>query len=394
MRTAGIICEFNPLHNGHRYLLDSIRREGADAIIACMSGSFTQRGEPAMLSKQRRTRAALLNGADLVLELPVSFACGCAERFALGGVGVLNATGVCEELWFGSECGSADRLTAASRAVDSPDLSELLRERLSSGITYAAARERAIEELFGEELSSLLRRPNNILGIEYIRALRRLGASMKVFTIKRTGAAHDSAVTENGYASASGLRDMLLSGGNIRGLVPENTLDLFSAAEPELLKESRKKTELLLLYRLRTMSREEMSELPEMSEGLESRIFTASREQNSVEELCLQAKVKRYTMSRLRRSLIHALLGLTKQTMINSPQYLRVLGFTDTGRSLLREIKERSLLPVIVRPAQLRSLSAQGAEMMDQESRADRIYSLITGQDIRECSLNRPICLT
>ena len=393
MRTAGIICELNPLHNGHRYLLDSIRQDGAEAIIACMSGSFTQRGEPAILSKHQRTRAALLNGADLVLELPVSFACGGAERFAFGGASVLNETGVCQELWFGSECGSTEKLEMAAKAVDDPAVIELMKEHLSSGITFAAARERAVGELFGEELSSLLRSPNNILGIEYIRALERLGSSMKAFTIKRKGAAHDSGVSGNGSASASKLREMLLSGKSVSGFVPDNTLDLFLTLSSELLMERLKKTELLLLYRLRTMTKEEMSELPEMSEGLESRLFTASREQNDIEGICFQAKVKRYTMSRLRRSLIHAMLGITKQTLIPKPRYLRVLGFTDIGRNLLREMKERASLPVVVRPDQLGSLPAVASAMAEQESRADSIYSLITGQDIRDCFLNRPIYL-
>lgn len=372
MRITGVVCEYDPFHNGHRYMLEALRKEGAECVIGCMSGSFTQRGEPALLPWDIRARAASANGMDLVLMLPVSFACAGAERFAYGGAYILDATGICDTLSFGSECGDTEAIKAASRAVTSEKLRPVLDRCLSEGMTFARAREQAVREVFGEETAAVLREPNNILGIEYCKALVAIGSDMRPHTIRRVGTSHDSGTVSGSFASASKLRELLRSGGDVSGYVPEGSLELLSG-----MKYSTDRLEPMLLYRLKTMPPQELSQLPDMSEGLENRLYKAIREGSSVEEILSLAKCRRYTLSRLRRSLMHAFLHLTKDDMDTKPQYIRVLAFTDRGREALRQMKKTASLPVIQRFADRRLLSDEGRQQLLLENRCDELYSLI-----------------
>ncbi|MEE3402493.1 MAG: nucleotidyltransferase family protein [Acutalibacteraceae bacterium] len=188
---GAVICELNPLHNGHAYLFRQMHKDGCK-VIACMSGHFTQRGEPAVFDKYTRTKAALLSGADLVIELPATYACAGAERFAFGGVYLLQALGCVDRLYCGSECGDTARLEQAAQAVADTAVENILRQYLGEGITYAAAREKAVRRLYGEETAAVLTNPNDILGTEYAKALHRLHSPIQLHTIQRVAVAHDS----------------------------------------------------------------------------------------------------------------------------------------------------------------------------------------------------------
>ena len=370
MKIAGVVCEFNPFHQGHRYLLQQLRQQGAEAVVCCMSGNFTQRGEPAILPKTLRAQAALQNGADLVVELPVVFACAGAERFSFGGAAHLDALGVCDTLAFGSESAGTEELLKAAHAVTDERLKEPLKQFLAQGMTFAAAREQAVRELYGEETARLLGEPNHSLGVEYCKALQSLSGSLRPHAVRRQGAAHHSLLPQEGYASASALRDMLRRGQDIAPYVPENTLPLFQNVPQQ------ERLSLMLLYRLKTMTLSELSALPDMSEGLENRLYHAIQRGQSVDEILSLAKCKRYTLARLRRSLLHAFLHLTAQDLSTRPQYLRILGFGQKGQELLRQMKTTASLPILQRHTDRTSLSPEAKHLLALEDTADTLYRL------------------
>ncbi len=375
MRTASLICEYDPFHNGHKYMLDSIRKLGYDCIIACMSGNFTQRGEPAAFEKHTRAKAALACGADIVIELPVTYACAGAERFAFGGVTLLDSTGIVDSIFFGSECGDTGLLKRAAGAAEDDSVKNALGSYLSQGMTFALAREKAVCEIFGEDVSSVLREPNNILACEYIKALAAIRSGIVPQTVLRVGASHDGETPEGKFASASYIRSRISAGQDFEEFVPEKALEIFSSApcSGKRLEDF----EPAAVYRLRTMAKEDYSKLPDMSEGLENRFYKASRTSRSVKEFLEAAKCKRYTLSRIRRSVMHAVLMLTYDECLIPPQYIRLLGFSERGREVLHGMKKRSSLPIITRHADRAKLSGDGKKLFDIEERCDDIYSLM-----------------
>lgn len=388
MRVSGVICEFNPFHNGHEYLLRKMRENGATHIVACMSGNFTQRGEPAVFNKYDRTRAALSCGADLVIELPVTFALSGAERFAFGGVYLLDSLGCCDELFFGSESGNIDLLSQAANAVDSAELSPLIQKYLSHGMTFAAARRSAVAELFDEGTAAVLSQPNDILGVEYIRAVNRIGSAMTPGTVYRCGAEHDSSEVSGKFASASHLRSMIGKGENIRQFVPERAYEIFSGSDNPPADGGRMKRLIpMLMYRLRMMSVQDIAALPEISEGLENRIYSAVRQAVSYEELITLIKSKRYTRARIERILMYALLGFEKERLPIVPGYIKVLGFNERGREILRLAREKSSMPIIMKYSDIKKHGEVIRREYETECRCDDIYAL-TGQNILPCGKN------
>lgn len=371
-------------------MLEKIRENGASHIVVCMSGNVTQRGDFAVFDKHTRAKAALLNGADLIIELPVPYACSGAERFAFGGVCLLNSLGCTERLYFGSECGDIQKLTNACNAVLSDEVGQSIGQYLNLGMTFAAARENAVAECFGG-LSDILHEPNNILAIEYIKALRTLNSAIQPCTIKRTGAAHDSHENENGIASASLIRERIYDGVSYRDFIPENTVDVLdSCRNPPPHLPRLKFLEKAVLYRLRMMSKDDFAQLPDISEGLENRLYHAVRNGTSIDEILTEAKCKRYPLSRIRRSMINAFLGITKESHQILPQYIRVLGFNQNGRDILRIMRKSGTLPVIMKSADIRKCSTEARQMFALESRCDDIFSLsgekniICGQNLTE----------
>ncbi|MBW7573539.1 tRNA(Met) cytidine acetate ligase [Caproiciproducens faecalis] len=388
MLVAGIVSEYNPFHNGHAALIAQTRKAGATHITAVMSGNFVQRGEPAILSKWARTRQALENGVDLVVELPLPWSLSGAETFAFGGVSLLNAMDV-DILSFGSECGNTADLLQAEKALHSDELREKIRLELKSGVTFARARQNAVAGLYGEETSELLRDPNNILGIEYLKALRKLNSDILPFTIKRVGAAHDAHAAEGGVASASQIRKLMRAGEDFSELMPPSSEE---TAEREI-KAGNAPADIALIERavlakLRTLSPDRFAALPDISEGLENRVYAAARRAVNLEEMYSLIKSKRYTHARIRRIILSAFLGLESSMSRGTPPYLRILGFNQRGTEILRFMKGRAALPVITNSSDIFSLDKNGKNMLELESRATDLYSLCIPK-IAPCGLDR-----
>lgn len=228
MSTAGIVAEYNPFHNGHAYHIARTRENGASAVVCVMSSWFVQRGETALMHPNARARMALMNGADLVVSLPVPWACAAAQTFARGAVGLLDAMGCVDTLSFGSECADVTLLRAASRAVDDYTVRESLRANLLSGVSFASARQRAVEEL-DTRVASVLSSPNDTLAVEYIRAIDTLKSELAPFAVKREGAGHDSGEAVNSFASASLIRTRVREGEDFDDLMPENAAAVLKA---------------------------------------------------------------------------------------------------------------------------------------------------------------------
>lgn len=336
MASVGIICEYNPFHLGHARQITLIRqRFGEDAAVVClMSGSFVQRGEPAIFPRLDRARAALASGADLVLELPPLGSLSSAEGFARTGVRFLSP--ICDHLCFGAESGTEEQLTATAEALRRPDFSEKLRAALSVGISFPAARQAALEQMGLN--ADLLAKPNDILGVEYCKAILELGSSLVPYPIHRPGDYHaETPDPEN--PSATSLRSAILAGLPWEGFLPQNAAECLKYAPVHTLAAG----ERAVLYRLRTMADADFEALPYGSEGLWRRLMHACREEGSLEDILTAAKTKRYTWTRLNRMVLCAFLGITQEDILSSPPYARILGFNAKGREVLSRAKETGL---------------------------------------------------
>lgn len=381
METAGIIIEYNPLHTGHIHLIDETRRLlGADtAVVGVMSGDFVQRGDFAIVRRQARARAAVESGVDLVLELPLPWAVSSAERFADGGVETLIDTGVITHLAFGSECGDADALKRLASVLLSERLQEQLRRGLHQGASFAAIRQQAVEELCTPEDAALLKSPNNILGVEYCKALLRRKSDIRPLTVTRQGAAHDAEARAGEHASATAIRNLLREG------VREQALELMAPAMKKAYLEEEaagrapvfaETCERAVLARLRMMTEEDFAALDESREGLYHRLYKASCTAASVSEVLEQAKTKRYAYARLRRMVLWAWLGLVPAEFPRKIPYLRVLAANETGRALLARMRKSAEVPILTKPNHIRRLNKEAQALFALETRAADLYTL------------------
>jgi predicted nucleotidyltransferase len=397
MKVLGIIAEYNPFHNGHRYhLQESKELTGADLTVVVMSGNFTQRGEPALIDKWSRTEIALHCGADLVIELPVAYAMGSAEYFAFGAVRLLDSLGAVDTLSFGSESGDLDRLTEiASILVLEPDeYKSHLKDNLSAGKSFPSARQKALSSYVKEKngkdhLSTLLKSSNNILAVEYIKALMRLKSRITPMTINRIGNDYNCSKLTGEISSATSIRKVLSESS---WQTAENLLE-FAVPNPSLAILEREMElgrgpvfpsdfSLPLLSTLRKMSKEQLRALPYMEDGLENRISDAAGKAGSFHELTDYICTRRYPNTRIQRILFSALIGLTDAMFesFNSsggPAYIRILGFSNAGRRLLSSIRGRTALPVITKTANYTSSALPGvSDMLRLESVASDQYVL------------------
>ena len=360
MKTVGIICEYNPLHLGHKKQLDMIRQKDADCAIVClMSGNFVQRGAPAVFERSLRAKAAVLSGADLVLGMPVTTSLSSAEGFAAGGVRILNM--LCDELCFGAENAEASALTDTARLLLSDAFPPALRTHLDRGLSFPAARSAALQSLGLD--SDILSQPNNILAVEYCKAILAQNCSMRPFPICREGSYHDTAPdTEN--PSATAVRHLIDNGMDWRSYLPDTAQSVFDGACIHTLAAG----ERAILARLRTMSDEEFESLPYGSEGLWRKLMHAARQEATLEQIAAATKSKRYTRSRIDRMIMCAFLGLTAADIATPAPYARVLAFNDTGRQILNKAKKSGLFPNIGEKT--------GHPYEAIESRCDALYGL------------------
>ena len=350
-KILGIVSEYNPFHNGHIvHLRQSIESTQSQFVIAVMSGNFIQRGDTAIVDKWTRAEMALRQGVDLVIELPTVYATSSAENFAYGAIKILDSIGIVDYVSFGSECGNINLMADIADVLnDEPqEYSQLLHDQLQLGRSFPSAREIAINEYFlgNTTYTNILKSPNNILGIEYIKALKALDSSIIPITIRRNYVDYNSTSPdlEKGIASASAIRTMIQNGKSIRKVVPQTTYDL--------IKQKAKLGQLVsgighysnqIIYNLRKMSLDEIANLADVSEGLENVIKLASMRTSNVYEAISMIKSKRYTQSRIQRIMLYSLLGITKKDIELSKKvtpYIRILGFTSKGKRLISAISD------------------------------------------------------
>lgn len=387
MKTTAVIAEFNPFHNGHKYLLEKAREiTKAECIVVIMSGAFVQRGEPAVLSKATRVKQALLDGADIVLELPVGYATSSAQGFARGAVGILSATGIVDNLCFGSECGDVDALRSVAKALALPDFDYMLLEELKSGKSYPSARQHVLYQLIGDS-AKVIEEPNNLLGIEYISAIDYFESEIVPYTVVRNGVAHDAQSASDEFMSASLCREYIKNGTSIEKYIPDNSFEImnneiYSGGGPVFLETM----ERAVVARLRCMSVEDFAEIPDVSEGLEFLLFRACRENSTIDDIISAVKSKRYTYSRIKRILLRAYLGITEVTAkASKPEYIRILGMRKSTSSIVKKMRSKAELPIIQRLASEYILS----EGLNKELEATDVWGVFSpkpypaGEDYR-----------
>ncbi|MET3288427.1 UNVERIFIED_CONTAM: putative nucleotidyltransferase [Brevibacillus sp. OAP136] len=386
MKTVGLVVEYNPLHNGHYYHYTEAKRvTGADACVIVMSGNFLQRGEPALLSKWARAEMALQAGIDLVIELPLPYSCATAELFALGAVSVLDRIGVVDSLCFGSESGEISWISdLAELLADEPEAFSLsLKAHLAKGLSYPTAYARAASELLDRDGSpdADLASPNNILGLNYLLALKRLGSRIQPATIKRQKAGyHQTTITDAQIASATAIRKLIFGDDagfeELAPYVPPTTLAIIQR-EFELGRGpiNWERFRHPLFHRLLQLSPEDIAGYHEVGEGIEHRLKAAARQATTVAELVAATKNKRYTWNRIQRMLTAVLLDMKKSTMAelslkNGAPYARILGFSQVGKQLLHEAKKKSSIPLITK------VTDGLHPMLDMEIAAAAVYSV------------------
>jgi predicted nucleotidyltransferase len=390
MKTLGIVSEYNPFHNGHQYHIQAARQEfGAENIVCIMSGSFMQRGEPAMFDKWSRAKMALQNGADLVIELPFVYSCQPAEIFSFGAMNILNNLGIIDGICFGSELGSAAALTEiAALLINEPEeFSQLVKLHLKSGSTYPRSVSLALGDYYrGNEAihPDIWENPNNILGIEYIKSIMQLKSPMVPYTVKRFGNQYNDMEITQSIASATAVRHELKSFGmseRLQTALPKASFDIIKAnienKGPVLMEDYSD----MLLCKLRTMTAEQISEYISISEGLEYRIKKAADQAGCMNELIEGIKTKRYTRAFIQRLLCHILIDLKWEKTIafkqlGTPSYCRVLGFNDKGKQLLRNIADTSQFPVINKVASFQTEATVLNDIFGYDIRSTDIYNL------------------
>ena len=329
MTVVGIICEYNPFHLGHKKQIDAIHAQFGEscAIVCLMSGNFVQRGMPAIVDKSARAKAAILCGADLVLELPITAALSSAEGFANGGVKILAP--FCDYLCFGSESADEEALMRTAQLLLSEEFPPALRQELDKGLSFPAARQKALETLGGS--ADLLVNPNDILAVEYCKALLKHGASTKPFVIHRQGGYHDQ-IPDAENPSATSIRSRMLNRESWESYVPSPAAEIFKKEPLHALSAG----ERAMLAVLRIMDDAQFEAIPFGSEGLWRKFMHACRSQNTLEDILTSTKSKRYTRTRLDRMAMCAFLGITAEDLSAPVPYVRTLAFNDRGRAVLR----------------------------------------------------------
>lgn len=394
MKTSGVICEYNPLHNGHLHHLKTVRENGADAVVAVMSGNFMQRGDVAIMEKLVRANLALKAGADLVIELPVIWSLSPADQFAAGGVTILDALQVVDEISFGCECNDIELLKTAAEVCRTcqTEYADTLRLFTRKGNSYPAVLQELVTQLAGPEVASVLSHPNNTLAVAYLNSLADINSRIKPFAVQRKGAAHDSlaAVSEPAinvqstyvhedtslFASASYIRRCLDEGTDCHRMVPSASWKEITLAKKKGTFASLRNLESIILYKLRTMEPEEIANIAEVgAQGLANRIYNA-RAATSLDDLMERLRTKRYPASRLRRILLHMLIGITKEDIYSLPPYGRILAFNNIGKKVLANSKGIRKLPFANSPSKLSNYSSAARRCAFLESRATDIYQL------------------
>ncbi len=380
MKSLGIIAEYNPFHNGHKYHLEkSMEISGAEVSVAVISGNFTQRGEPALLDKWTRAEIAVKNGVNLVVELPVLFAANNAGYFAKGGVEILENLG-CDYISFGSESGNIDELLNISRETYKyrGEIDQAVRAAVKNGESYPKAQMEAVSRLLGEETSRVFDSPNNLLALEYLRFIKRA----KPLTIKRKGSGYHELAPKEDIASATGIRAMLTGGEDISGLVPPITGEMLTKYKSKIGTPD----ELfpLIVEKIILSTSRELNSIFGAEEGLGNKMKANVRYWKNMDELIGDLKSKRYTRTRIARLLIMTLLGASRETVKTAQNYIRVLALDEIGAKYLKEVKksEGCKLPIITNINKEAGLFPEIAKTLEKDILASDLYNLALDRDL------------
>ena len=391
MKICGIVAEYNPFHNGHKYQIDKIKEElKADAIVVVMSGNFIQRGQPALFDKWTRTKMALLNGVDLVIELPTYYSISSAEYFATGGIGLLNSLGIVDDVCFGASTEDINTLKRIATVLflEPEGFKKLLHSDLKRGASFPIARSNALKNFLKKEydakyIADILLDSNNILAIEYLKALQYLNSDINPVSIKRKGPVYNSIEVVDNIASATAIREKILKSEleSVSTLMPENC---YNIVEQEIINGklpiTMKNFEKEILYNFRKAMPEELSTLSDVTEGLENTLKKCSNEKYTLEEFIDAVKSKRYTKTRIQRIALNALLDIKKidvESYKHNLQYIRILGFTKVGEKLLSNIHNNGTLPIVTNiPKFMKMANDVQKKMMEKDILATNIYTL------------------
>lgn len=370
MSVIGVVCEFNPFHNGHKHLIDSVKNDG-DIVVCVMSGNFVQRGEPAIFPKDLRVKSALLNGVDIVLELPFVYATASAEIFASSAVKILDAFG-CDKIAFGTENTTLEQLENAVEILHSTDFDEKIKKYLENGVNYPTARQFAFSEYNCDcDIST----PNNILAIEYVSTIMRNDYKMMPITINRKGTNYNDNFSVDNFASATHIRNLINENKDFDEFVPSSSYEIYKTALENGVYLNTEKFNIVALSLLRSSSIK--STTANMAEGLENRIHSAIKESTTLNEIYDNAKTKRFTHSRIRRAVLSCILNVTDNDLKIEVPYCRLLGFNASINNILGELAKKCKIPFVVNYSDILELnSADSSRVFELENKSSDLYSL------------------
>lgn len=391
MKVVGLITEYNPFHKGHQYHIEqALRLTGADAALVVMSGNYVQRGAPALLPKHLRAEAALRGGASVVIELPVCYAVGSAEYFAYGAVSLLTQLGCVDSICFGAETTDLPALEAIAQVLteEPPAYRQLLQAALRSGLSFPQARQQALSAYFDDTtLSSFLEQPNHILGIEYLKALRRLNSSIRPYVLQRTGAGYHDLSVEHHYSSASAIRNLIAQDSVkppelLGSLLPSESCRLCTDNWNTRFPVFSNDYSLLLKYRLLTMQPEDLAAYADVTKDLANRIWKLKTQYQSFDQFCELLKTRQFTYTRISRALLHILLDIKTEDLkqyvaCGSHGYARLLGFRQEHTDLLSQLKKNSKIPLITKLATAKQIQEPFSTMLAHDIFASDLYESV-----------------
>ena len=373
MSVIGIVCEFNPFHNGHKYLIDSVKTEN-DIVVAVMSGNFVQRGEPAIFPKETRVKAALLSGIDIVLELPFVYASASAEFFAFNAVKILSDFG-CDKIAFGTENADIESLNKAVDILLKEDFDNEVKKYYNDGVSFPVARQMAFNKF---NINCDISTPNNILAVEYIKAIRKLNAKIEPITVNRKGAGYNDTDAVDEFASATHIRQLIYNNEAFENYVPNYMLDLYKAEIENGRYVSIEKFDLAAFSILRSKLGDDLTDIANMGEGLDNRIKSAIKNNIQLSKLYDEIKTKRYTHTRIKRAVLSTILDVESSDLEISPPYCRVLGFNIKASGKMGELAKNSKKPFVAVYSDIVNLSSEDANrVFELENKSTDFYNLI-----------------
>ncbi len=384
---AGIVCEYNPFHNGHLYQIEKTKQQGADGIVCVMSGNFVQRGECAIADKWCRAEIAVKSGADVVIDLPVPWAISSGESFARGSIFLLKQFGM-DMLSFGSEYDDKQLLLCAAESVDDLRVQKKVKEYIGKGNSYPMSLSRAVEELYGSQTAKIISSPNSTLAVEYLRQLSIYGKT-DFLPVKRKGCEHDGVDEKDGYLSASGIRKGFVDCEDMsRYLNKQSVEKLKSELSEGFFPCVTENNERDILSCLRSLEKGELDRYISDEQGLSSRIFESARRATSLTELYAFAKSKNYTHSRIRREVLNAYLKIEKDISKSTPPYIRVLAVNEKGLMMLSDAKKNSAIPIVTKHSEMQNLDDYSKRIYKIQCLSTDKFTLFSPK-VRACGLEQ-----